>query len=151
MTVPVILNGRECGTLELRRDGPFTLFEARCERQPELTRLWVFGGGRRGYLGVLQPEGDGLALRRRLSRAAMRSFPDKIEYAGAAPDTAHPERKEPAAEREAEGWTAAARGARRACSRDRGEEVSAISLLRNRQGRGIINVFREKARRRICR
>ena len=105
MTVPVILNGRECGTLELRRDGPFTLFEARCERQPELTRLWVFGGGRRGYLGVLQPEGDGLALRRRLSRAAMRSFPDKIEYAGAAPDTAHPERKEPAAEREAEGWT----------------------------------------------
>ena len=85
MTVPILLDGKECGTLELRRDGPFTLFEARCEHRPELTRLWVFGGGKRGYLGVMQPEGEGLALRRRLSRAAMRSFPEKIEYAGAAP------------------------------------------------------------------
>ena len=104
MTVPILLDGKECGTLELRRDGAFTLFEARCGRQAELTRLWVFGGGRRGYLGVLQPEGDGLALRRRLSRAAMRSFPDKIEYAGDAPDAARPVRKEPAPEREAGGW-----------------------------------------------
>jgi len=105
MTVPIILDGRECGTLELRRDGPFTLFEARCEHQTELTRLWVFGGGRRGYLGVMQPEGKGLTLRRRLSRAAMRGFPDKIEYAGAAPDASRAVTKKPAPERGTDGWT----------------------------------------------
>ena len=105
MTVPIILDGQECGVLELRRDGPFTLFEARCEHRPELTRLWVFGGGKRGYLGVMQPEGEGLALRRRLSRAAMRSFPDRIEYAGAASEAARPVRIEPAPERETDGWT----------------------------------------------
>ena len=105
MTVPIILDGKECGTLELRRDGAFTLFEARCGRQAELTRLWVYGGGRRGYLGVMQPEEGGLALRRRLSRAAMRSFPDRIEYAGAASEAARPVRIEPAPERETDGWT----------------------------------------------
>ncbi len=105
MTVPILLDGKECGTLELRRDGPFTLFEARCEHRPELTRLWVFGGGKRGYLGVMQPDGEGLALRRRLSRAAMRSFPEKIEYAGAAPGKAGADKKEPAPVRETEGWT----------------------------------------------
>lgn len=105
MTVPILLEGRACGTLELRRDGPFMLFEARCERQTGLTRLWVFGGGKRGYLGVMQPEGDGLALRRRLSRAAMRSFPERIEYAGALPAEAGADKKEHAPVRETEGWT----------------------------------------------
>ncbi len=107
MTVPIILNGRESGALELRRDGPFTLFEARCERQEGLTRLWVFGGGRRGYLGVMQPENGGLTLRRRLSRAAMRTFPDRIEYAGAESDAGRTAAKKTATarEREGNGWT----------------------------------------------
>ena len=86
MTVPILLNGEKCGTLEIRRDGAYTLFEARCERREELVRLWAFGEGGRGYLGVLQPEGEGLSLRRRLSRAAMRAFPQRIEYAGGETD-----------------------------------------------------------------
>ena len=105
MTVPILLNGEKCGTLELRRDGPFMLFEARCEHRTGLLRLWVFGREERGYLGVMQPEGEDLVLRRRLSRTAMRSFPRKIEYAGTAPDEAGGNKKEPAPQRETEGWT----------------------------------------------
>ena len=97
MTVPIILNGRESGALELRRDGSFTLFEARCERQEGLTRLWVFGGGRRGYLGVMQPENGGLT----------RTFPDRVEYAGAESDAGRTAAKKTATarEREGNGWT----------------------------------------------
>ena len=100
MTVPILLNGETCGTLEIRRDGAYTLFEARCERREELVRLWAFGEGGRGYLGVLQPEGEGLSLRRRLSRAAMRAFPQRIEYAGGETDAGHRGTKAPAQERE---------------------------------------------------
>ena len=99
MTVPILLNGEKCGTLEIRRDGAYTLFEARCERREELVRLWAFGEEGRGYLGVLQPEGEGLSLRRRLSRAAMRAFPQRIEYAGGETDAGHREIKAPAQER----------------------------------------------------
>ena len=102
MTVPILLNGETCGTLEIRRDGAYTLFEARCERREELVRLWAFGEGGRGYLGVLQPEGEGLSLRRRLSRAAMRAFPQRIEYAGGETDAGHRGTKAPAQERETE-------------------------------------------------
>ena len=81
MTVPILLEGERCGELEIRREGAYTLFSARCAPREGLVRLRVFGGGKSGYLGVLTPEGGALALRRRLSRAAMSGFPDTIEYA----------------------------------------------------------------------
>ena len=86
MSVPIYIGSERRGELRLGRDGPFTLFEARCESAPGLLRLSVCGAdGGRGYLGVLRPQNGGLVLRRRLSRTAMRGFPDPIRCAVAEP------------------------------------------------------------------
>ena len=82
MTIPILIDGRQQGTLETRREGAYTLFEARCAFVPGVRRLLVFGEGGRGCLGVMQPEGGELRLKRRLSRADMRGFPEKLAYAG---------------------------------------------------------------------
>ena len=82
MTIPILIDGKERGALGTRREGAYTLFEARCAYVPGVRRLFVFGEGARGCLGVMQPAGGELRLRRKLSRADMRGFPDPIEYAG---------------------------------------------------------------------
>ena len=82
MQYPIIHDGRRIGVLETRRDGAYTRFEARCAFLPGIRRLFLYGGGRSAALGVMQPEGGALVLRRRFSRAAMRAFPAPIEYAG---------------------------------------------------------------------
>lgn len=82
MTIPIHHDGRSIGALETRREGAYTLFEARCAFVPGVRRLWVYGGGERACLGVMQPAGGELRLKRKLSRADMRGFPDPIEYAG---------------------------------------------------------------------
>ena len=89
MTIPILIDGKERGTLETRREGAYTLFEARCAPLSGVRRLWVFGEeGKRGCLGVMQPAGGELRLKRRLSRAGMRDFPEKIAYAGFAEERA---------------------------------------------------------------
>lgn len=105
MKVPVILGGEECGELAIRREGAYTRFSARCALRQELVRLWVWGGGRRAYLGVMQPEAEALVLRRSLSRAAMLPFPETIEYAsdGEERDAAPPEGFSAAFQEKAEG------------------------------------------------
>ncbi len=80
-TIPILIDGVRRGALEIRGEGAYTRFEAKCAPRPGLQRLYVFGGGRSACLGVLAPEGGALTLRRRLSRAAMRGFPERIEYA----------------------------------------------------------------------
>lgn len=94
-TYPLLIDGRERGTLRVARRGALTLFEAEAEDPGGLLRLSVYGGGREGYLGVMSPAGEGrVALRRQLSRAALRGFPEEIEYAapaGAAPAVPEPE------------------------------------------------------------
>ena len=82
MQFPIIHDGRRIGVLETRREGAYTRFEARCAFLPGVRRLFLYGGGRSAALGVMQPEGGALVLRRRFSRAAMRAFPAPIEYAG---------------------------------------------------------------------
>ena len=82
MQYPIIHDGRRIGVLETRREGAYTRFEARCAFLPGIRRLFLYGGGRSAALGVMQPEGGALVLRRRFSRAAMRAFPAPIEYAG---------------------------------------------------------------------
>ena len=82
MTIPIIHDGKRIGALETRREGAFLRFEARCALLPGVRRLCIFGGGKRAVLGVMQPEGGALVLRRRFSRTAMRTFPDAVEYAG---------------------------------------------------------------------
>ena len=82
MEVPVLIDGREAGRLRIARDGLYTVLEAELPgRAGEIVRLWVHGGGKSAYLGVMQPWSRGLWLRRRLSRAELREFPDPIEYA----------------------------------------------------------------------
>lgn len=80
-TISILIDGVRRGALEIRGEGAYTRFEAKCAPRPGLQRLYVFGGGRSACLGVLAPEGGALTLRRRLSRAAMRGFPERIEYA----------------------------------------------------------------------
>lgn len=91
----LLIDGRESGELRVTRRGALTLFEAEAEDGGGILRLSVYGGGREGYLGVMSPSGEGrVALRRQLSRAALRDFPEQIEYAapaGAAPAVTEPE------------------------------------------------------------
>ena len=92
---PLLIDGRASGELRVTRRGALTLFEAEAEDGGGILRLSVYGGGREGYLGVMSPSGEGrVALRRQLSRAALRDFPEQIEYAapaGAAPAVTEPE------------------------------------------------------------
>lgn len=96
MEYPLIIHGVEKGRLSVKREGLFTVFEGQCEKQAEpLLRLSVYGGGREGYLGLMQPWNGGLYLKRKLSRAQLAGFPERIEYAAPA-GTAPAEKKEAA-------------------------------------------------------
>ncbi|MBQ3275732.1 MAG: hypothetical protein IJH47_01570 [Oscillospiraceae bacterium] len=89
-TCPIQINGETKGTLTVTAEGLTTVFDARCEDPGRLVRLSVYGGGREGYLGVMEPENGALVLRRRLSRAAMEGFPETVEYAAEAGGAAAP-------------------------------------------------------------
>lgn len=84
MEYPIIIDGAEAGRLSVTVDGLFTVFEANAEPREGLVRLSVYGGGREGYLGVMQPWSGGLYLRRRMSRRECAALPQEIEYAGIA-------------------------------------------------------------------
>lgn len=84
MEHPIIIDGNAAGSLTVTEDGLFTVFEATLPGYGELLRLSVYGGGREGYLGVMQPWSGGLYLRRRLSRSELRRMPETIEYAAPA-------------------------------------------------------------------
>lgn len=84
MEHPIIIDGNAAGSLTVTEDGLFTVFEATLPGCGELLRLSVYGGGREGYLGVMQPWSGGLYLRRRLSRSELRRMPEVIEYAAPA-------------------------------------------------------------------
>lgn len=81
---PIRMYGRQTGTVEVYREGMYTVFRATAECGDEMIRLWVYGEGSPGYLGVMVPDGLGCAtLTRRLSKSAMCGFPNPITYAGA--------------------------------------------------------------------
>ena len=81
---PLILDGEQAGEVTVSAQGAWTVVSVRCAMRPGIVRVSVYGAGREGYLGVLTPEGDALTLHRRLSRNALRDFPEPVEYAGAA-------------------------------------------------------------------
>ena len=102
-TYPILLSGERAGSLTVSAEGLFTRFVARCSDPGGVVRLSVYGGGREGYLGVMEPEGGQLYLERRLSRAAMVSFPETIEFAseaGRKKTNGHPQPAAPSEERE---------------------------------------------------
>ena len=81
MDYPLLLGGEEAGRLHVEQQGLYTCMEVSAEAREGLLRIWVQGGGREAYLGVLQPEEGGLSLRRRLSRRELAAFPTVIEQA----------------------------------------------------------------------
>ena len=81
MEYPLLIAGQKKGAVNVERDGLYTIFEAWTEENAELMRVWVYGGGKQGYLGVLQPWSGGMYLKRRMSRSELREFPENIEYA----------------------------------------------------------------------
>ena len=97
---PVMFGGREIGSLRAHERGAMTVFEAEAADPGGVLRLSVYGGGREGYLGVMSPAGEGrVALRRSLSRAVLRGFPERIEYAAPSGEAAPaPEPEKPAPE-----------------------------------------------------
>lgn len=92
MVYPLIIGGAEAGKLTVSSEGLFTIFEAEAKAEG-LVRLSVFGGGETVYLGVMQPWEGGLYLRRKFSRAELRSFPREIEYAAPEDELQSPEKR----------------------------------------------------------
>jgi len=85
LRIPVLYRGERIGRMEISQQGLMTVFEARCRDPGELLRLSVYGeDGTEGYLGVMAPSGGALYLRRGLSRAGLRGFPQRAVYAGPA-------------------------------------------------------------------
>ena len=99
MEIPVYIGGSQSGTMDIVRQGAYTLFTAHIPAHGGLRRFAVFGGGRSGYLGVAQPEGGAMVLRRRLSRAQLRDFPASFEYAAEIGAETPPRRAEDRADR----------------------------------------------------
>ena len=81
MDYPLLLGGERAGTLRIEQQGLYTCMEVSAGAREGLLRIWVQGGGREAYLGVLQPGEEGLYLRRRLSRRELADFPQVIEQA----------------------------------------------------------------------
>ena len=81
---PIILSGQDPGSLRVLRRGLYTEFTAVCPDPGTIVRLSVYGEGREGYLGVMEPSDGMLRLTRRLSRRAMEGFPARIDYAAPA-------------------------------------------------------------------
>ncbi len=80
MDYPLIIDGVERGRVRMEQEGLYTVFEAELEGVHEgMYRLWVHGGGRSAYLGLMQPWSGGMYLRKKLSRSAMCSFPQIVE------------------------------------------------------------------------
>ena len=115
----IIHSGKSIGTLETTADGLYTVFTARCEQVLPRLRLHVFGETAHAYLGLMLPEGDGLYLRKRLSRLDCASLPSPILYAA-----------EAAAPPDSSGWRPAPDG----------------TLRRTEGGAELVAVPRERAR-----
>ena len=79
---PIILDGETTGELSVSREGLFWSFEANCEMRDEIVRLSVYGNGKEGYLGIMEPFGDMLRLTKKFSRTALKEFPEYITHAG---------------------------------------------------------------------
>lgn len=90
MKIPIRLDGEIRGELHISEEGLMTRFDARCADPGRLLRLSVYGGGKEGYLGVMEPENGALCLHRKLSRAERAKLPETLEYAAEAGERSAP-------------------------------------------------------------
>ena len=80
MEYPIIIGGEERGSLRVSQEGLYTVFEAELPGVYEgMHRIWLHGGGRSAYLGLLQPWSGGMYLRKKYSKSAMHSIPQIVE------------------------------------------------------------------------
>lgn len=85
-SLPVYIDGVNCGKLDIEQDGLMTAFTARCRAKPaKPVRLYLYGGGKSALLGTMQPDGSEMGIIRRFSRAEMKKLPENIEYAADRP------------------------------------------------------------------
>ncbi|NLV86863.1 MAG: hypothetical protein GX025_06570 [Clostridiales bacterium] len=78
---PIILDGEKTGEIKVSREGLFWRFEGKNKMCDELLRISVYGDGREGYLGLMEPCGDEMVLVKKFSRSALKAFPKTISYA----------------------------------------------------------------------
>ena len=132
-TYPILNQSTPIGTLEVRSDGLYTHFCARCAPVAERLRLAVFGQSDSAYLGLMLPEDGGdLTLRKRLTRLEVSRLPSPILFA--AEETWRPRETaapEPAPSPEAASpWRPAPDGTLRRV--ERGREYAAVPVQRVR-------------------
>ena len=85
-SLPVYIDGRNCGKLDIHQDGLMTVFAVQCGiKTNKIVRLYLYGDGKSSLLGTMQPAGEGLGIVRRFSRAEMKKLPENIEYAADRP------------------------------------------------------------------
>jgi len=73
MSIDIFFEEEKIGKLEMYTDGLYTVFTAELPLRPGLYRLWLIG--EETYpLGILEPKGESLYLRRRLSRRQVPPF-----------------------------------------------------------------------------
>ena len=118
-TYNILHSGKTIGTLETSSDGLYTVVTARSEPVAPWLRLSVWGENAHAYLGRMLPEGDGLYLRKRLTRLDCAALPRPILYAA-----------EAAAPPDSSGWRPAPDG----------------TLRRTEGGAELVAVPRERAR-----
>lgn len=97
-TWPLRLDGVICGTVSARSSGAYTVFTASAAYEGDVKRISLYGGGAEGYLGVLAPDSEGVALTRRLTRSQLKGFPAEPEFAAEAglnPDSGPKQPPEP--------------------------------------------------------
>ena len=81
--LPMILEGRTCGQLTVRREGAYMVCSGRADyHDHKLLRLWLYGGEEPVYLGVLQPDGT---VRKRFSLAEFGRIRGVLTHCGDCP------------------------------------------------------------------
>lgn len=79
--LPILIHGQECGVVRFRREGAYMVCRGQASYDGDMVRLWVYGNGRPGYLGVLIPDGQGGAsVRKKFSLADFAHLPNPMEY-----------------------------------------------------------------------
>ncbi len=78
---PVLLDGKTAGKLWVSDEGERLLFDAFCPGTAALIRLSAYGGGAELYLGVMQPKGGGLRLRKTVRRRDLPFPPETLTHA----------------------------------------------------------------------
>lgn len=79
--LPIVIDGQACGTVRFRREGAYIICRGQANYGGDMVRLWIYGRGEPGYLGVLIPDGQGgAAVRKKFSLSDFANLPSPMEY-----------------------------------------------------------------------